>query len=65
LGSGTGYPSFSFPTKSCIEFFFFLRSVISISFSSHISTWCCATMFLIGYLVFLIACFLSLDLIFL
>jgi hypothetical protein len=44
LRSGTGYPFSSFSTKSCIELFF-LRRVVSIPFSSHHFTWCCAIVF--------------------
>jgi hypothetical protein len=49
LVSGAGNPVFSFSTKSSIELIF-LRSVVSfLSSSPHCSTWCCATMFLIGW----------------
>jgi hypothetical protein len=44
--------------------FFLKRVVFILCSSSHGSTWCHATMFLIGYLAFLIACFLTFDLIF-
>jgi hypothetical protein len=48
-GSGTEYPSSSFPTESCVELFF-LRSVIYIPSSfSHPSTWCYVTMSVSGW----------------
>jgi hypothetical protein len=52
---------FFITTESSIELVFWGEG-----FLSHplVPTWCCATMFLIGYLVVLIACFLYLDLIF-
>jgi hypothetical protein len=56
---GTGYPFSSFPTKTCIWIIFLRIGIPSLSI-----TWCYATMIVIGWSVVLIACFLSLDLIF-